>query len=98
MDSESVFSMFYSSTFVYCLWGILSGVHSTNALAQSRLLHGEHFGGEQESKPRPSLSRLCAVGSALERSPVMRVAGVRYPVEAWNFRIMYVNAHAQYGS
>ena len=29
---------------------------------------------------------------------VTRAAGDRNPVEAWNFRIIYVNAHAQYGS
>ena len=45
-----------------------------------------------------ALCRSCAVGSALEHSLVMRAAGVRNPVEAWNFRIIYVNAHAQYGS
>ena len=43
------------------------------------------------------LYRSCAVGSALEHSPVTRAAGVRNPVEAWNFRIISVNAHAQYG-
>ena len=45
-----------------------------------------------------SIYRSCAVGSALEHSPVTRAAGERNPVEAWNFRIFYVNAHAQYGS
>ena len=34
----------------------------------------------------------------LEHSPVTRAAGDRNPAEAWNFRIIYVNAHAQYGS
>ena len=29
---------------------------------------------------------------------VTRAAGDRNPVEARNFRIIYVNAHAQYGS
>ena len=44
------------------------------------------------------LYQSCAVGSALEHLPVMRAAGDRNPVEAGNFRIIYVNAHAQYGS
>ena len=43
-----------------------------------------------------ALYRSCAVGSALEHSPVMQAAGVGNPVEAWNFRIICVNAHAQY--
>ena len=45
-----------------------------------------------------TLCRSCAVGSVLEHSLVMRAAGVQNPVEAWNFRIIYVNAHAQYES
>ena len=44
-----------------------------------------------------SVYRSCAVGSALEHSPVMRATGVRNQVAAWNFRILYVNAHAEYG-
>ena len=40
----------------------------------------------------------CAVGSALVHSPATRAAGDRNPVEVRNFRIIYVNAHAQYGS
>ena len=44
------------------------------------------------------IDRNCAVGSALEHSPDTRAAGDRNPVDAWNFRIIYVNAHAQYGS
>ena len=38
------------------------------------------------------LYRSCAVGSVLEHSPVTRAAGDRNPVEAWNSRIIYVNA------